>query len=75
MSKLKDVIGSKILALVPIYGNQHQLVKSLIFHFDTYAMICVGVPIVYSNDPREKAEEFRDLLNNYQLEMREKKKN
>ncbi len=71
--KLKETIGSKTLALSPIYGNEYLIIKSIIYHFDNNAMICVGGPIVYSDDPRQKAEEYKDLLNRFKIEMREKK--
>ncbi len=72
--KLKETIGPNILALAPIYGNEHLIIKSLIYHFDNNAMICVGGPIVYSEDPGAEAEEYKHLLNKYKQEMREKKK-
>ena len=71
--KLKETIGTNILALAPIYSSEHLIVKSVIYHFDNKAMICVGGPIVYSEDPRQKAEEYKELLNKYKTEMREKK--
>ncbi|MCE7740865.1 MAG: hypothetical protein GOP50_00275 [Candidatus Heimdallarchaeota archaeon] len=71
--KMKETIGSKILALTPIYGSEHLIVKSVIYNFDDNAMICVGGPIVYSDDPGQKAEEYKNLLKKYKLEMREKK--
>lgn len=71
--KLKETIGTKILSLVPIYGSEHQIVKSVIYHFDNNAMVCVGGPIVYSDDPRKEAENYKNILNEYQEELREKK--
>ena len=57
--------------------DNNQIVKQIdlfkIHHFDNKAMICVGGPIVYSDDPRQKAEEYKELLNKYKIEMREKK--
>jgi len=73
VKKLKETIGSNILALTPIYGNEHLIVKSVIYHFDDNAMVCIGGPIVYSDDPRKKAEEYKLLLNKYKLEMKEKR--
>lgn len=72
--KLKEKIGSNILAIAPIYGSEHLIVKSLFYHFEDRAMICVGGPIVYSDGPRLKAQEFKELLNKYKEEMLEKKK-
>ncbi|MHA1199747.1 MAG: orotidine 5'-phosphate decarboxylase / HUMPS family protein [Candidatus Heimdallarchaeaceae archaeon] len=71
--KLKDITGSKILAVSPIYGKEHLIVKSIIYHYDVNSLICVGGPIVYSSDPHQKAEEYKNILNQYKLEMRERK--
>jgi len=52
-----------------LYGKQHLIVKSTIFHYDSKSLITVGGPIVYSDDSVQKAEEYKHLLNGFREEM------
>ena len=72
--QLKEEMGDSILALVPLYSSQYSVVRSAVYHFNSHAMISVGGKIVYSENPRQKAEEFRTMLNGFRTDM-EKKRN
>ena len=59
--------------MVPLYGKQHLIVKSAIYHYDSKSMISVSGPIIYSDDVANKAEEYKLLLNGFRNEMEERR--
>ena len=73
IGRIRERIGDNVLAMVPLYGKQHLIVKSAIYHYDSKSMISVSGPIIYSDDVASKAEEYKLLLNGFRNEMEERR--
>ena len=73
VGRIKERIGENVLAMVPLYGKQHLIVKSAVFHYDSKSMVVVSGPIIYSDDVVTKAEEYKLLLNRFREEMEQKR--
>ncbi len=69
VGRIRERIGDDVIAMVPLYGKQHIIVKSAIFHYNTKSMITVSGQIIYSEDIVGKAEEYKLLLNRFRTEM------
>jgi len=63
--KTKEIVGEEMIIMTPMYRPEQPFIKSIVNHFGRNAMINIGGMITYSDNPREKAEHFRDLLNSY----------
>ncbi len=68
ISKIKEMIGDNSLTMVPLYGRDHTIIKSVIYHYSN-AMISVGGAIAYSDDPEEQAAHYKLLINNLKNEI------
>jgi len=68
ISKIKQMIGDNSLALVPLYGRDHTIIKSVIYHYSN-AMINVGSAITYADNPEEQAAHYKLLINNLKSEI------
>ena len=72
ISKIKQMIGDNTLALVPLYGRDHTIIKSVIYHYNN-AMVTVGSAITYSDNPEEQAAHYKLLINNLKSEIDNRK--
>ncbi|MCG3215230.1 MAG: orotidine 5'-phosphate decarboxylase [Candidatus Heimdallarchaeota archaeon] len=72
VSKIKQLIGDNRIALVPLYGTNYTIIKSVIFH-NKNALVDVGRAITYSDSPSEKAAYYKSLLNDFKNEIADKK--
>ena len=68
ISKIKQIIGDNSLAMVPLYGKDHTIIKSILYHYSN-AMINVGGAIAYSDNPGEQAAHYKLLINNLKSEI------
>ncbi|MCE7747600.1 MAG: hypothetical protein GPJ51_04340 [Candidatus Heimdallarchaeota archaeon] len=73
VGRIRERIGDNVVAMTPLYGKQHLIVKSTIFHYDGKSLITVGGPIIYSDDSVQKAEEYKLLLNGFREEMSQRR--
>jgi orotidine-5'-phosphate decarboxylase len=63
--RAKEIVGDEMIIMTPMYRNEQPFIKSIVRLFGRKALINVGGIITYSDDPRGKAEYFRDTLNSY----------
>ena len=73
IKQIRQAVGDNTIALVPGVGRQGGDAKTILHYFGAKTMVNVGRAIIYADNPREKARNYKNLFNDQRKEVMEKR--